>query len=119
MKAKDETFSSLRNFRPQNQNEAALRILEIGIGSGVNFKYYPSGSVVIGVDPNANFSSDLAKSVKKHDVNLEKLFHCNAENMSEIADESVDAVVTSLVMCYVSDPDVVLKEIGRVLRGHG
>ncbi|RWS00969.1 Methyltransferase-like 7A, partial [Dinothrombium tinctorium] len=118
-RVKEETLSSLRNFRSPTHNKEVLRILEIGIGSGTNFKYYPFRSTVIGVDPNANFASALAKNVKKHNIDFEKLFHIKAEDMSEISDESVDVVITTFVICSVSDPDLVLKQIARVLRKQG
>lgn len=32
----------------------APKVLEIGVGQGVNVKYYPSGCEVVGLDPNLN-----------------------------------------------------------------
>lgn len=35
----------------QQQQQRPLRVLEIGVGEGVNIKYYPSGCEVVGLDP--------------------------------------------------------------------
>jgi hypothetical protein len=36
----------------QQQQQRPLRVLEIGVGEGVNVKYYPSWCDVVGLDPN-------------------------------------------------------------------
>ncbi|KAF4528199.1 hypothetical protein B566_EDAN014024 [Ephemera danica] len=101
------------------KNEGAIRILEIGAGNGANLKYFPKGSRLVFVDKNAAFEPLLRDNLRLHtSLRLERIVHCNAEDMHEVADESVDAVVCSLVLCSVSDVPRVLAEVRRVLAPH-
>jgi len=67
-------------------------ILEIGAGDGANFRYLAPGTHVVAVEPN----------VRMHAY-----------------DASVEAVISSLVLCTVEDPERALAEVRRVLRPGG
>ncbi|XP_077983596.1 thiol S-methyltransferase TMT1A-like [Glandiceps talaboti] len=97
-----------------------LTVLEIGVGTGANFKYYPKGSSVIPVDPNGNFDQYLKTNAKDCSrVNVQKLVVAYGEDMKAIQDSSVDVVVATLVMCSVTDIEGFLKETRRVLKPQG
>ena len=71
-----------------------LRLLEIGVGSGANLSFYPEGTELICVDYNPKFQPYFEATTKKHPHVHGKAFHvCSAEDMSVVADGSVDAVV--------------------------
>jgi ubiquinone/menaquinone biosynthesis C-methylase UbiE len=68
------------------------------------------------VDKNPAFETLLRDNLKQYtSLQLERIVHCPAEDMHEVPDESVDAVVASLVLCSVSDVPRVLAEVRRVL----
>ncbi|KAG7154409.1 Methyltransferase-like protein 7A-like 3, partial [Homarus americanus] len=48
-----------------------------------------------------------------------QLFGFTAENMEQIADNSIDVVVVTLMLCSVPDIDTILREILRVLASGG
>ena len=93
-----------------------LKIVEIGPGSGANFAFYPPGSEVLCVDPNKSFEQYLEKSAAKYPHLNCKYRLGHAEDLSEISDSSVDAVVGTLVLCSVRDIDCSMKEIKRILK---
>ena len=93
-----------------------LKIVEIGPGSGTNFAFYPTGSEVLCVDFNKSFEQYLEKSAAKYPHLNCKFCLGYAEDMSNIADSSVDAVVGTLVLCSVRDIDCSMKEIKRILK---
>lgn len=94
----------------------AIRVLEIGTGNGPNFQYYPENVHYISVDPNATFMPMLKKNQDKYKgIVVEKILSVMGENMDEIPDDSIDAVVITHVLCSVIDQSVVLKQIYRVL----
>ncbi|XP_010415600.1 PREDICTED: methyltransferase-like protein 7A isoform X2 [Camelina sativa] len=97
-------------------------VLEIGIGTGPNFKYYtaiPNVSV-IGVDPNAKMESYSRKSAAEAGIKSEDFTFIHALGESiPLEDASVDAVVGTLVLCSVSDVTRTLNEIKRILRPGG
>ncbi|XP_041359681.1 methyltransferase-like protein 7A [Gigantopelta aegis] len=56
------------------------------------------------------------QTVPKYEDNLTDYICGKAEQMSQFADDSFDAVVCTLVLCAVDNPEAVVKEIKRVLR---
>lgn len=93
------------------------RVLEIGPGAGGNFRYYGRRVRVIGVEPNPFLHPYLKQEAKYRGLSLE-LHGGGAEKMN-LADQSVDAAVSTLVLCSVSSPEEVLSEIKRVLKPGG
>eukprot|EP00242_Pyramimonas_sp_CCMP2087_P012689 CAMPEP_0198199928 /NCGR_PEP_ID=MMETSP1445-20131203/3035_1 /TAXON_ID=36898 /ORGANISM="Pyramimonas sp., Strain CCMP2087" /LENGTH=334 /DNA_ID=CAMNT_0043869839 /DNA_START=195 /DNA_END=1199 /DNA_ORIENTATION=+ len=92
-------------------------VLELGLGTGPNLKYYPKGISVVGVEPNAYMNQYALEKAEACGVNLQ-IRRGFGENLP-LEDASVDAVVGTLVMCSVSDPAMVLSEVVRVLRPGG
>lgn len=111
---KRDLFRSLDKFRPSN---GALRILEVGCGSGANFEHYPTGCKVICTDPNPHFQDYLQKNMAKNDhLVYDRFVVASGEDLRAVPDDSVDVVVGTLVLCSVRDIGRVLQEARRVLR---
>ena len=92
-------------------------ILEIGPGAGPNLKFMPGNSRWIGVEPNP-FMHPYLKTAAA-DLSLEiEIFAATAERLPA-EDASADVVISTLVLCSVSDPAATLKEIIRVLKPGG
>ncbi len=92
-------------------------VLEIGAGTGENFPFYPPGIHWIGIEPNFYMQEHLLQRAKEYKIDGE-LKTGIAEKLP-VEDNSIDAVVSTLVMCSVSDQSLVLDEILRVLRPGG
>lgn len=93
-------------------------VLEIGPGTGANFAYFPAGIRWIGIEPNLFMHPMLKAEAQQSRVTVVDIHSTTAENLT-VADESIDAVVSTHVMCSVSDQARVLKEIRRVLKPGG
>lgn len=100
-------------------------VVEIGSGTGVNIAHYPATvDRVTFSEPDLRMRSQLVDKLAaaradgtflpRDAVVLED----RAEALS-VADASADAVVATLVLCTVPDPDVVLAEARRVLVDDG
>ncbi len=89
-------------------------VVELGPGTGVNMRYYAPGTTVIGIEPNPSMHGRLRRRAAEHGVNLE-IRSLRGESI-DVADERVDGVVGTLVLCGVDDPSLVLQEVLRVLR---
>jgi SAM-dependent methyltransferase len=98
-------------------DDLPTRIVEIGPGVGANFRYYRPGTEVVAIEPNPAMHPGLQARADRHGIKLD-LRSIRGEQI-EVADESVDAVVSSLVLCTVSDPALVVSEVRRVLRPGG
>lgn len=92
-------------------------LVEIGPGTGANFRHYPRGTRVIAIEPNVCMHERLKRRAAKHGITLD-LRGLKGEAL-DLPDASVDLVVGTLVLCTVDDPNQVLAEVRRVLRPGG
>lgn len=115
----EQMFTPLHKLKRKDGNQK-LRIVEIGIGEGANFAFYPQNCEVFGVDPEGDIEPILRENAAKYDsLELKDFKAAGAEDMSHIDDDSVDAVVSTLVLCTVEDPVKVVSEVKRILRKDG
>ncbi|MEO5975124.1 MAG: class I SAM-dependent methyltransferase [Ilumatobacteraceae bacterium] len=94
------------------------RVVEVGAGNGLNFSHYPSTvSEVIAVEPESYLRA-RAELATRNAPSTIRVVDGDAEHLP-LEDGSVDAAVTSLVLCSVVNQAVALGEIQRVLRPGG
>ncbi|MCB0195632.1 MAG: class I SAM-dependent methyltransferase [Anaerolineae bacterium] len=98
-------------------NTLSGTVLEIGPGTGANFDYYPANIRWIGIEPNPAMHSYLRERAEQSDL-VAELRVGSAEHLT-VPDDSIDAVVCTLVLCSVDSPPVSLREVRRVLRPGG
>ncbi len=92
-------------------------ILEVGVGTGANFPYYPHNANVTAIDLSdrmLNKARDKAHQ-QGFQVHLEVM---DVQNL-RFKDNVFDTVIASLVFCSVPDPVAGLKEISRVCKPRG
>jgi SAM-dependent methyltransferase len=92
-------------------------VVEIGPGTGANLRYYRPGTTVIAVEPNVHMHAELTRGAARYGIRLD--LRADGAQALPFADGSVDAVVSTLVLCTVPDQTAVLAEIVRVLRPGG
>lgn len=92
-------------------------IVEIGPGVGANFRYFPPGTRVIAVEPNPQMHGALRATAAAHDVSVDLVVR--SADDTGLPDQSVELVVSTLVLCTVPDPEATLAEIRRILRPGG
>lgn len=92
-------------------------VVELGPGAGANLRYYPPGTRLVAFEPNDLMHSRLRRHAEERGVELE--LHADRAESLPLADASVDAVVCTLVLCSVDDPERVVAEVRRVLRPGG
>lgn len=98
---------------------ATGRLLEIGAGHGVNFAYYPrTVTRAIAIEPEPRLRELARQAALRAPVPVE-VHAGRAESLRQIEDGSIDVAVTSLVLCSVSSPREVLRELYRVIRPGG
>jgi SAM-dependent methyltransferase len=92
-------------------------VVELGAGVGANLRYLPSGAHLIAIEPNPYMHDRLERAARSQGIELE-IRDVVAERI-DLPDASVDAVISSLVLCSVRDPEAVLSEVRRILRPGG
>lgn len=114
MKNKDAT-----RLRGALVPEARGRVLEIGIGSGLNLPFYSSKvERVYGVEPSAELQKMAEERAKRSNTKVEFLSQ-SAEDTIALADESIDTIVMTWTLCSIADPMTALSQMKRVLRTNG
>jgi SAM-dependent methyltransferase len=94
------------------------RVLEIGAGTGLNLAHYPDElDELVLSDPVEPMARRLESRVDRSGVRASVL-RAGAEALP-VATDSLDTVVSTMVLCTVPDPEAALDEIERVLRPDG
>jgi SAM-dependent methyltransferase len=94
------------------------RTLELGSGTGLNLPHYPHDvDELLLAEPAGPMRRRLEDTVRRS-VTAATVLDAPAERLP-VPDSSVDTVVSTLVLCTVDEPVVVLDEIRRVLRPDG
>lgn len=94
------------------------RVLEVGAGHGINFGYYPDAVTgVVAVEPEPYLRAEAVRAAGRAAMPVE-VVDGEAERLP-VASDAFDAVVVSLVLCSVDDPQTALDEIVRVVRPGG
>jgi len=96
---------------------AAGRVLEVGVGTGVNIGYYPSAAKVTAIDISDNMLAHARRRAERLHVAVD-LALMDAQHV-EFPDATFDAVVATCVFCSVPDPVSGLREAWRVLKPGG
>lgn len=92
-------------------------VVELGPGVGANLRYLPPGARLVAIEPNRHMHARLRRAARSHGVDVE-IRDVVGERV-DLPDASVDAVISSLVLCSVGDPVAVLAEVRRILRPGG
>lgn len=92
-------------------------ILEVGVGTGKNFPYYPKGAEITAVDFSDKMLSRARRKAEVSGIEV-RLKQMDVQNL-EFEDDTFDTVVASFVFCSIPDPGGGLKEVERVCRPGG
>jgi phosphatidylethanolamine/phosphatidyl-N-methylethanolamine N-methyltransferase len=94
------------------------RILEVGVGTGINAPLYPRDCHVTGIDFSASMLEKARERIARKGVHNVQLFEMDAANLS-FPDNSFDIVYAPYVISVVPDPVQVVREMRRVCKPGG
>lgn len=94
------------------------RVLEIGIGSGLNIPHYGSAvSSVDGIDPSPRLLAMAANAVAGRHFPV--TLHAGSAEALPFDDATFDTVVSTWTLCSITDWAAALADIRRVLKSDG
>lgn len=92
-------------------------ILEVGVGTGKNFAYYPANKAMTAID----FSPVMIQEAVKKRINLGldiELFEMDVQAL-DFPDNHFDCIIGTFLFCSVLDPEQGLRELKRVCKPGG
>jgi len=94
-------------------------VLEVGMGTGLNLKYYTRATTqkVYGLEPSKPMRYRAQRIAVKTDLNIE-IMDGIGEHIP-LPDKSVDTIVLTFTLCTIPEPMVALREMARVLAPDG
>ena len=115
------TCSSKPNMR-QRQKLVPLargRVLEVGIGSGLNLPFYDPANVteIWGLDPSPEMTEWAADAAEEVPLDV-KFVSAGAEEIPFDSD-SFDTVLLTYTLCTIPDAEPALREMARILKRRG
>ncbi|HBH87061.1 MAG TPA: SAM-dependent methyltransferase [Syntrophaceae bacterium] len=106
-----------KDWRRKLIAHARGKILEIGVGTGKNFPYYPKDADITGID----IADKMLPFARKRADGLGlaiKLIEGDVQALS-FPDNSFDTAIATFVFCSVPDPILGLRELRRVVKPDG
>lgn len=111
-------MKALAPYRARVVGATEGRVLEIGIGSGLNLPLYGANvTTVIGLEPSRELLR-MAEGQRGAARVPVKLMEASAEALP-VEDASIDTVVTTWTLCTIPDAERALRECRRALRPGG
>ncbi|MGO4446379.1 class I SAM-dependent methyltransferase [Mycobacterium sp. 2YAF39] len=110
---------AIRALRRENLAGLTGRVLEVGAGTGTNFEFYPDTvTEVVAVEPERRLALVAQQAAVAAPVPV-SVRTDTVEQYLATGGEPFDAVVCSLVLCSVDEPESVLRELYSLLRTGG
>lgn len=112
-------MGAVMKARAQIVPQAQGRVLEIGIGSGLNLAFYDPAKVqqIVGVDPSADMQALARERAAKISIPVQMIALELGQIQAPTA--SFDSIVCTFTLCTIADAVAALKEMRRVLKPAG
>jgi phosphatidylethanolamine/phosphatidyl-N-methylethanolamine N-methyltransferase len=94
------------------------RILEVGVGTGINTSLYPRNCHITGIDLSASMLEKARERVAREGLRDVRLLEMDAASLT-FADDAFDIVYAPYLVSVVPDPVRVAREMRRVCRPGG
>ena len=94
------------------------RVLEVGVGTGINTSLYPGNCKVTGIDLSSSMLEKARERVAREGLRNVRLLEMDAASLT-FADDSFDIVYAPYLVSVVPDPVKVVREMQRVCRPGG
>jgi ubiquinone/menaquinone biosynthesis C-methylase UbiE len=110
--------AQLEKYRRELVGAATGRVLEVGVGSGLNFPLYGKQvATVLGIDPSPRLLAIARRRAAAAGVRANLLL--GSATAIPLADSTVNTVLMTWTLCSIPDPLAALREMGRVLKPCG
>jgi phosphatidylethanolamine/phosphatidyl-N-methylethanolamine N-methyltransferase len=98
--------------------QSGERVLEVGVGTGINLSLYPKHCSVTGIDFSESMLEIARERAQRKDIRHVRLLQMDAADL-KFADNAFDIVYAPYLISVVPDPVQVAYEMRRVCRPGG
>lgn len=110
----------VQRLRRENLAGLSGRVLEVGAGTGTNFAFYPATvTEVVAMEPERRLAPLARQAAERAPVAVTVTEQTAEKFLRDSPGELFDAVVCSLVLCSVDDPDGLLQQLFSLIRPGG
>ena len=109
--------AAMRRWRAELLREARGNVLELAVGAGANFRYYPKGVRVTAADFSPKMLDKARESAKA--CHLDAEFLQSDIDILEFPEHSFDTIVSTLSFCSYENPLGVMKKLRRWCKPDG
>ncbi|GGE73318.1 phospholipid methyltransferase [Streptosporangium jomthongense] len=113
------SMGQVMKLRSQLVPRARGRVLEVGMGSGINLEFYnpENVKVIYGLEPSEGMRRKALPNLKRSPIHVEWL-GLPGEKIP-LDDNSVDTVLLTFTLCTIPDWNTALEQMKRVLKPGG
>lgn len=113
----------LSRYRKQLLEPLQGNILEVGSGTGINFKLYPKGCHVIASEPSEHMLKYASERLRTEDIQADieiVLAGVGSEELKKyVPEDGFDAIVCTLVLCTIPEPEKAVADFKQWLKPPG
>jgi len=106
-----------KRWRQHLLSDAKGEVLELAVGAGANFPFYPPEVKVTATDFSEVMLEKAKRAAKHHQIKVD--FICSDIEEMNFPDQSFDTIVSTLSFCSYDNPMIVLDKINRWCRPNG
>ena len=107
----------MTRIRATQVPKARGRVLEVGVGSGLNLPFYEPGTQVFAVDPSEELQVYARQVAQANGTDV--IFAAQSGEAIPADNNSFDAAVITWTLCTIPDAGKALEEVRRVLKPQG
>lgn len=106
-----------KRWRAPLLRHAKGKVLEVAVGAGANFPFYPPGVSVTATDFSPAMIAKAEAAARRYGVAAE--FLCTDVEALHVPEQSFDTIVSTLSLCGYEDPAAVLANLKRWVKPQG
>lgn len=95
------------------------KIIDVGSGTGANFKYFNAEAEVLAVEPALEMLNKSKEKIQGKNIKLIHLGINDEAFVNQIEPKSIDAIVCTLVLCTIPNPELAILNFKKWLKPDG
>lgn len=95
------------------------KIIDVGPGTGANFKYFNAEAEILAVEPALEMLNKSKEKIQGKNIKLIHLGINDEALINQIEAKSIDAIVCTLVLCTIPNPELAILNFKKWLKPDG